>query len=187
MSNARARSGAKGAREKILEAADEIAREAGPANLSLDAVALKAGVSKGGLLYHFPSKAKLLEAVVEAHLDAFDEALNRIERQREGAPDSVLEAYLELFPQEQARRKPPAAAILSALAENPELMEPVRRYERSLLDRMKQNASDPAMALVTFLALHGAQNMALLKLDVLDEDEMEAALARIRGCVRGPR
>lgn len=179
-------SGKKGAREKILEAADEIAREAGPANLSLDAVALKAGVSKGGLLYHFPSKAKLLGAVVESHLEAFDAALNRLERQRAGAPDCVLEAYLELFPQEQAKRKPPAAAILSALAENPELMEPVRRYQRSLLDRMKQNASDPAMALVAFLALHGAQNLALLKLDVLDEDEMEAALARIRACVRTP-
>ena len=174
-------------RDRILDALEALLLEGGTQGITLEAVAARAGVSKGGLLYHFPSKAKLLEAVVEAHLDAFDEALNRIERQREGAPDSVLEAYLELFPQEQARRKPPAAAILSALAENPELMEPVRRYERSLLDRMKQNASDPAMALVTFLALHGAQNMALLKLDVLDEDEMEAALARIRGCVRGPR
>ena len=69
----------KSAREKLLEAADQIAREAGPSNLSLDAVALKAGVSKGGLLYHFPSKAKLLEALVETHLLDFDKALGAIE------------------------------------------------------------------------------------------------------------
>ena len=177
----------KGAREKLLEAADEIAREAGPSNLSLDAVALKAGVSKGGLLYHFPSKAKLFEALVERHLAVFDKALGAIEQRREGAPNCVLEAYLELFPQEQAKKKPPAAAILAALAENPELMEPVRAYERRLLDRMKDNACDPDMALVAFLALHGAQNMALLKLDVLDEAEIDAALARIRHCINAPR
>jgi hypothetical protein len=51
---------------------------------------------------------------------------------------------------------------------------------------MKQNAGDPAMALVAFLALHGAQNMALLKLDVLDEEEIDAALARIRDCIGAP-
>ena len=49
------------ARDKILAAAEELARVAGPGNLSLDAVAARAGVSKGGLLYHFPTKAKLLK------------------------------------------------------------------------------------------------------------------------------
>jgi AcrR family transcriptional regulator len=167
----------KGARQKVLEAADEIACEAGPANLSLDAVALKAGVSKGGLLYHFPSKTKLLEAVVEAHLQAFDNSLTELEKRRQGAPNSVIEAYLELFPQEHARKKqPPASAILAALVENPDLMAPVRRYERRFLDRMKENASDPAMALVAFLALHGARHMALLKVDVLRDEELDAAL-----------
>ena len=48
-------------REKILTAAADVAREAGPGNLSLDAVASRAGVSKGGLLYNFPSKAKLMQ------------------------------------------------------------------------------------------------------------------------------
>ena len=89
----------KGARQKILEAAEEIARDAGPANLSLDAVALRAGVSKGGLLYHFPSKARLLEAVVESHLETFESALSVLEQRRKGEPNCVLQAYLELFPQ----------------------------------------------------------------------------------------
>ena len=55
----------KSARQRILAAADELSRDLGPANLSLDAVAQRAGVSKGGLLYHFPSKARLLKALVE--------------------------------------------------------------------------------------------------------------------------
>lgn len=42
-------------KQRILDAAAEIARELGPGHLSLEAVATRAGVSKGGLLYHFPS------------------------------------------------------------------------------------------------------------------------------------
>ncbi len=183
------RKGAKdtGARQKILEAADEVARESGPSNLSLDAVALKAGVSKGGLLYHFPSKAKLLEALVESHVVQFEDALQSIARPQAGSQNSLIDAFLDLFPAEQAKKKPAAAAVLAALAENPDLTAPVRRYQRDLLDRMKDNASDPAMTIVAFLALHGAQHMGLLKMDVVNKDEINAALARIRECFREKR
>ncbi|TIP57248.1 MAG: helix-turn-helix transcriptional regulator, partial [Mesorhizobium sp.] len=49
-------------RDRILAAAADVARESGPGSLSLDAVASRAGVSKGGLLYNFPTKAKLMQA-----------------------------------------------------------------------------------------------------------------------------
>lgn len=175
----------RGARQKVIDAAVDIAGEAGPANLSLDAVALRAGVSKGGLLYHFPSKAKLLEAVVEAHLEAFDAALTEREKKKDGARNSVMEAYLELFPQEHAKKRPAQSGFLAALAENPDLLAPARRYERRFLDRMKDNACDPAMATIVFLAVHGASAMSLLKLDVVSDEELQAALARIRDCIVG--
>ncbi|RUZ98934.1 TetR/AcrR family transcriptional regulator, partial [Mesorhizobium sp. M7A.F.Ca.CA.002.05.1.1] len=54
-------------REKILAAAADVARESGPGSLSLDAVASRAGVSKGGLLYNFPTKAKLMQGLVEGY------------------------------------------------------------------------------------------------------------------------
>src|SRR5690606_9715403 len=58
-------------REKILAAAADVAAEAGPGSLSLDAVALRAGVSKGGLLYNFPTKAKRMQGLVERYLSEF--------------------------------------------------------------------------------------------------------------------
>ncbi|MBN8999427.1 MAG: helix-turn-helix transcriptional regulator, partial [Rhizobiales bacterium] len=63
------------ARERILDAAVNVAHEVGPAHLSLDAVAERAGVSKGGLLYHFPTKQDLLKALVERHLAAIEAAV----------------------------------------------------------------------------------------------------------------
>ncbi|RVC42866.1 TetR/AcrR family transcriptional regulator, partial [Mesorhizobium sp. M4A.F.Ca.ET.090.04.2.1] len=61
-------------RDRILAAAADVARETGPGSLSLDAVASRAGVSKGGLLYNFPTKAKLMQSLVEDYLKAFEQA-----------------------------------------------------------------------------------------------------------------
>ena len=48
------------AKERILNAAQARLLTGGPTSLVLDAIASDAGVSKGGLLYHFPSKDDLI-------------------------------------------------------------------------------------------------------------------------------
>lgn len=170
-------------RRKILEAASELAREAGPGNLSLDAVAARAGVSKGGLLYHFPSKSRLLEAVVELFLESFEASLQTREKELESQPDRLLCAYLDLFIEEHRCHQPPASGVLAALAENPSFLNPVRRYERALLDRMKADSRDPALAMLVFLAVHGLRSMQLLNVEVVDDAELELVLERIRDLV----
>lgn len=169
-----------GSKQKILAAADILTREVGPGHISLDAVAARAGVSKGGLLYHFPSKERLLEALVEQHLRTFDQALTDREEKSKGAPDSVTEAFLDLFVREHEKKQPPPSGLMAALAENPGLLEPVRRFNRMFLDRMKENATDPEVAIVVFLALHGIRNMQMLSVDVLESEEFEAAIRRLR-------
>ena len=166
-------------RLRILEAASALAREAGPGNLSLDAVAARAGVSKGGLLYHFPSKAKLLEAVVELFLESFGASLAIRERELEGEPEPVLRSYLDLFVQEHRCHQPPPSGVLAALAENPDFLKPVRRFERGLLDRMKADSHDPALAMLIFLAIHGFRSMQLLNVEIVGEAEFEQVLKRI--------
>lgn len=63
------------ARDRILEAAEELIAD-GDVPPSLDAVAARAGVSKGGLLYHF-GKHSLLEALVERAIEVADGQLQR--------------------------------------------------------------------------------------------------------------
>jgi len=53
------------AREKVLDAFETILVEHGERTATLDAVAEAAGVSKGGLLYHFGSKQALVEGLSE--------------------------------------------------------------------------------------------------------------------------
>lgn len=53
------------ARDAVLDAFVSLLIEVGERAATLDAVAKRAGVSKGGLLYHFPSKEMLIEALLE--------------------------------------------------------------------------------------------------------------------------
>jgi AcrR family transcriptional regulator len=52
------------AKESVLDAFERLVIDKGERAATLDAVAAEAGLSKGGLLYHFSSKADLVEGVV---------------------------------------------------------------------------------------------------------------------------
>ena len=60
------------ARERILEAAERVVGDVGAARMTLDVVAQAAGVSKGGLLYHFPSKESLLGALAKRYVEGME-------------------------------------------------------------------------------------------------------------------
>ncbi|MBI0330700.1 TetR/AcrR family transcriptional regulator [Burkholderia plantarii] len=59
-------------RSELLRAAADIATEHGVQAVTLDAVAERAGVSKGGLQYHFRSKQALFDALFAQTLERFE-------------------------------------------------------------------------------------------------------------------
>ncbi|WP_106814181.1 TetR/AcrR family transcriptional regulator [Microbacterium timonense] len=60
------------AREKVLDAFEQILIEDGERAATMDATAKAAGVSKGGLLYHFGTKEALEAAVVDRMRELVD-------------------------------------------------------------------------------------------------------------------
>lgn len=172
-------------RHKIVAAAVELAKEVGPGHVSLDAVAHRAGVSKGGLLYNFPTKSKLLEAIVAHHLDKFDDALREKTEPQCDKADSVIAACVDLYEVDCKKGLPQASGFLAALVENPDLMLPARKFSRRLIDRIRENASDPATALVAFLALEGLRCLPLLDMDVLTDEERSMSVEKLHEMVSG--
>lgn len=61
----------------LLEAAGAIAAAEGVDAVTLERVARDAGVSKGGLLHHFPSRRALIEALVEEMFARWDREIAR--------------------------------------------------------------------------------------------------------------
>lgn len=52
-------------KDKICEAAMQLAIRDGLLAMTLDNVAKQAGISKGGVIYHFPSKDELVRGVLD--------------------------------------------------------------------------------------------------------------------------
>lgn len=164
-------------RHKILKAAAELAGTEGSAHLSLDAVAARAGVSKGGLLYNFPTKAALLKALVQDHIESFDQALE--ERVGVGQGRPVVAEYFRLAVEELEKTRQPPSGLLAALSEDPELLTPVRQFNRRLLDRMKSGSPDEASVVMLFLVLEGLRCQKLFGTEILSAEERSLVLAKL--------
>ena len=80
-------------RELIFKAASQILCHEGLTSLTLAAVAKEAGLSKGGLLYHFPNKVMLIEALFEYHNDIFERRLIEITSDEGEDAGAWLRAY----------------------------------------------------------------------------------------------
>src|SRR5690606_30036165 len=79
---------------KIVEAAARVVLANGIASFTLDAVAKEAGVSKGGLLYHFPTKEHLLLAMVESLVKITEERIAEVQAEDQ-QPGSWLRGFIE--------------------------------------------------------------------------------------------
>ena len=141
-------------REAVLAAAAEIVREEGPGALTLDLAAQRAGLSKGGLLYHFPNKDALIEAMITSSLDRFEQDVNELAEGEPPGPGRWLRAFVKVtFAADPAHI--PAVSLLAAAAVNPALLEPVSRYFARWQERVSADGLDPGFAAIIRLASDG--------------------------------
>jgi AcrR family transcriptional regulator len=82
-------------RALLLDAAAHIATEIGIGNLTLDLVAQRAGVSKGGLIHHFSNRAALIEGLFNQILLAFEKSIEEIIASDENKSGRFARAYLK--------------------------------------------------------------------------------------------
>jgi AcrR family transcriptional regulator len=142
-------------RENILQAANRVIQRHGVAGLTLEAVAREAGVSKGGIFYHFPSKDALIEGMMASLCQSFDRALQQeAERSPAAQPGRWLHAYIlaTCLPE-----VPPAdvGGLLAAVATNPALLEPLRDWYAAWQQRVEQDGLPAATATLLRLAVDG--------------------------------
>lgn len=78
---------------RILAASREIVRASGPDSLTFDAVAAKVGVSKQAVLYWFPNKARLIEALVRPALEA-ESAAGQGSISAKATPTQAIRAFV---------------------------------------------------------------------------------------------
>ncbi len=168
--------GRKNNREVILDAATELAAEIGIKTLTLQSVADRAGVSKGGLLYHFPSKMSLLKGLIVRYVDQVKtQSLAEVGTSAD-TMRQLLRSRIEHEREHDNREA--ACGMLAVIAEEPELLEPIRDHHNWLWQQSKQS-SEPFALLLPWLAIEGLMFLELLGASPLSETEREATIDRI--------
>ena len=162
-------------RKKLLEAATSVVAREGAANLTIDGIAAESGMSKGGVLYHFPSKREILEGMLEKLLE---ESRSREEEFRQTGLSS-LEAMIEAERAQSASQRATSLALLAASAEDPSLLEPALPAIKERFDMAAQEAKDPELALILLLANEGMRFMSMLNLLPLSPRKRKSLESRL--------
>ncbi|MGU3421775.1 TetR/AcrR family transcriptional regulator [Methylobacterium sp. D54C] len=173
-------------REAMLDAAERVVARVGAANLTLEAVAQEAGISKGSVLYDLKTKQGVIEAVVHR---AF---------QRDQAHHASLEgdlgqrSNLAILGRIQGAATPPPAAfkpvalnLTAALALDEGLRQRMRAQQDATISRIVETSAAPRKALLAYLALEGLKFLEHLDFHQFPTAEREKILSEISKLAEG--
>ena len=137
-------------------------RTEGVSRLTLDEVARRADVSKGGLLYHFGTKRALIVALLTDTLDNADAELNRLAV--EDRPGAFANAYLD-FVRQGRHEKGAAAGVFAAAALDEGDLGPARDQFKHWHDRLVGgDGLDPTVGLLARVVADGLWFIDLFEL-----------------------
>ena len=167
-------------RQQLLEVAAHLAADSGMAALTLDAVSGASGISKGGLLHHFPNKNALLEALFDSLLVRFDAAIEEAMRADPVPHGRFTRAYLravaDLRGHPQDNRD--WAHVTLALLTEPQLRQRWHEWLRKRTDEYVGTDSSIGAEIVRFAA-DGLWLSDLLGSNDMDEASRLALLAAL--------
>lgn len=131
-------------REAILDAYRDAIAERGISTATLEAVAARAGVSKGGLLYHFPSKQALTDGLAQRLRDFTDANLARADNL------GAARAFLQTSRPATAEAQHYWAVIAAVQSDTAAVSERTRQILDDVFTdwsvRLKADISDPVLA-----------------------------------------
>ena len=124
-------------KRRILDAAQQVVLRDGVGHLTLEAAADQAGLSKGGVLYHFPTRDALVAAMVARIIEQFEDDIAAYlpapGTPEHGRPGAFARAYVRatMAPSPEGEERL-GAALLAAAAAEPELLVPAPGGRRRL-------------------------------------------------------
>jgi AcrR family transcriptional regulator len=144
-------------RDRLLDAAEQVVARDGVNNLTLSSVAATAGVSKGGLLYHFPSKSALITAIVERMATRCEGDHTTAESADANPVGRFTRAYVTTRMNNECTEQEEGicTALLAAAGTDPQYLEPFRKRHEAWQQRLEHDGIDATVATIIRLAMDG--------------------------------
>ncbi|BCP52112.1 TetR family transcriptional regulator [Kaistia sp. 32K] len=172
-------------REALLDAADRVIATTGVINLTIDAVAREAGVSKGGVLYSFGTKDALIEAMLERAEASYEGLVGAYLENHADEPFAPASAHIDANHREDRLASIRASALLASLVRSPAYQIQIQGYYEELFGRVDITTETGRRALTAILASEGAFLLRGLGLIDIENDAWDAIFADIQAIVPG--
>ena len=177
----------KDTKAKIIAAAASVAVKRGVQNLTMDAVAEEAKISKGGVFYHFSSKEDLLLGMVQALVDVTEKTVVA-SKVADGQPGSWLRGFIKASLTENAEDLGSvgqlSVAFLTAAANDTRLLAPMNQRQQEWREAINSDGIDPVRAQVVRLAADGLWINDVMGVPVLETVERAAVIQRLEQMTR---
>lgn len=150
---------------EILDAAEAVVSREGAARLTLDAVAVEAGISKASVIYDYKSKQALIKAVIERRVFEDRQKVQRAISRLGPVPNAHILGKIVKFAETKSDGPESVAVHLcSALAQDEDLRSAMQSLVKQQLDASVKESPNPEPVLLAFLALEGLRFLELLGL-----------------------
>jgi len=167
-------------RASILAAANDVVRRDGVSGLTLERVAEVAGISKGGLLYHYATKQDLIVAMLEATLAETDDRLNDLAETNGRTSGAFAQAYLDFVRSGDHAEANTASSIFAAAAlEDGDLTLAQDRFDQWQQRLVADDGLDETTALLARVVGDGLWLIDLFGLAPPSDEQREALCALI--------
>ncbi len=178
---------ARNTKARIIAAAANVAVQRGVQNLTMDAVAEEAGISKGGVFYHYASKHELLLDMVQALVDITEKEVAATQA-RDQEAGSWLRGFIKACLTNKAEDLGPvgrlSVAFLTAAANDTSLLAPMNRRQPAWREAINNSGIDPTQAQIVRLAADGLWINDVMGVPILDDAERSAVVERLEAMTR---
>ncbi|MRN55156.1 TetR/AcrR family transcriptional regulator [Paenibacillus monticola] len=154
----------------ILKAASNIVQRDGVAQLTLEALAKEAGISKGGLLYHFSSKEALIKGMMDKLNESYGAEIQRKAEEDQQSHGAWSRAYVEATFNELDCGVDMSSALFAAAFANPKLLEGMQAQYKVWQSHIENDGTDSVQATIARLAADGLWFAEMFGLAPLDTD-----------------
>lgn len=166
-------------RSKILEASAYVIQTNGILSFTLEAVAKQAGVSKGGLLYHFPSKEALVSGMVKHIMQNYIENIENNADQDTSQHGRWTRSFIRGSFEKSNPDKYMNAGLMAAAVVNKDLLKPVQDAYEQWQTRINNDEIDAIDSTILRLAVDGLWFSEIFDLAPLEKNHRQQVLERL--------
>jgi AcrR family transcriptional regulator len=168
----------KDTKDLILKSAMDLIQNDGIESFTLEKVSKRAKISKGGLLYHFPTKESILKEIFANMLTRFEEKMSislQVDHSNEWSLNYMKSTFEDLLETQYQ-----ASGLILAFATQPALMELLRDKYKEWDKQMNKISSNSDILKILRYAADGIWFCEILGLSKLSKKEKSKLLEQAK-------